>query len=290
MLRAMTGREPVVTVAERRGSFRVLHESGCFVLPNPWDVGSARYCASLGFKALATTSAGAAWSLGKADGGVPLEVMLDHISGLVAATDLPVNADFGNGFARESEGVAENVRRCVGTGVAGLSIEDATGDAHEPLYDYSLAVERVAAARAAIDASGESVLLVARAECFLTGHEQPLKVAIHRLTAFAEAGADCLYAPGACTIDEISAIVEAVAPKPVNVLAGKPDSLTVGQIAALGVRRISVGGALARMGWAGVMRAARDIAETGSFAVFADAASGAELDRLFASPPEGKKS
>jgi len=271
----------VTTVAERRQTFRALHESGCFVLPNPWDVGSARYLQSLGYKALATTSAGAAWSLGQADGAVALEPMLGHISGLVEATDLPVNADFLAGFAEAPEGVAENVRRCVETGVAGLSIEDSTGDRAAPLFDFALAVERVAAARAAIDIAGGDVLLVARAECYLTGHDAPLKEAIHRLTAFAEAGADCLYAPGAKTIEDISAIVEAVAPTPVNVLAGGPDSLTVGQIAALGVRRISVGGGLARMAWAGFMRAAREIAETGSFTAFEDAASGAELNRLF---------
>jgi 2-methylisocitrate lyase-like PEP mutase family enzyme len=179
------------------------------------------------------------------------------------------------------------VRRCVETGVAGLSIEDATGDSRAPLFDFALAVERIAAARAAIDAAGGEVLLVARSECFLTGHETPLKEAIHRLRAFSEAGADCLYAPGARSIEDISALIEAMAPKPVNVLAGWPDSLTVGQIAALGARRISVGGALARMGWAGVMRAAHEIVETGSFAAFADAASGAELDRLFAGAAQG---
>ena len=280
----------VTTVAERREAFRVLHESGCFVLPNPWDVGSARYLESLGYKALATTSAGAAWSLGLADGAVALEPMLGHIRGIVEATDLPVNADFLAGFAEAPEGVAETVRQCVATGVAGLSIEDSTGNRAVPLFDFALAVERVAAARAAIDAAGGDVLLVARAECYLTGHAAPLQEAIHRLTAFAEAGADCLYAPGAKTIEDISAIVEAVAPKPVNVLAGGPDSLTVGQIAALGVRRISVGGGLARMAWAGFMRAAREIAETGSFAAFEDAASGAELNRLFRSRSDAGES
>lgn len=275
-----------MTVEERRRTFRALHESGCFVLPNPWDVGSARYLRSLGFKALATTSSGAAWSLGRSDGAVPLEPMLDHIGAIVAATDLPVNADFLAGFATAPDRVAANVERCVATGVAGLSIEDATGDPAAPLFDFGLAVERIAAARAAIDAAGGSVLLVARAECFLTGHPDPLDEAIRRLIAFAEAGADCLYAPGARTIEQVSAIVEAVAPKPVNVLAGRPDSLTVGQLAALGVRRISVGGALARMAWAGVMQASREIAGTGSFAALAGAVPGAELDRLF-DPAEG---
>ncbi len=272
----------MATVAERRTTFRALHDSGCFVLPNPWDVGSARYCSRLGYRALATTSAGAAWSLGRADGEVPLDVMLDHISGLVAATDLPVNADFGNGFARRPDRVAENVGRCIGTGVAGLSIEDATGDGGAPLFDFALAVERVAAARAAIDASGENVLLVARAECFLTGHPDPLDEAIRRLIAFAEVGADCLYAPGVQTIEDISAIVEAVAPKAVNVLARNLNGLTVGQLAALGVRRISVGGLMARAAWTGFMRAARGLAETGSFAAFDEAVPGGELDRLFA--------
>lgn len=275
----------MATVAEKRRIFRALHDNGCFVLPNPWDVGSARYLENLGFKALATTSAGAAWSLGFADGAVPLEVMLDHIRAVVEATELPVNADFLAGFAEAPGDVAANVGRCVDIGVAGLSIEDATGNAAEPLFDFALAVERIAAARSVIDAAGGDVLLVARAECFLTGHPDPLDEAIRRLIAFAEAGADCLYAPGARTIEDISAIVEAVAPKPVNVLARNLDGLTVGQLAALGVRRISVGGALARMAWAGVMRAAREIAETGSFAAFEGAASGAELDRLFAADP-----
>ena len=254
----------MTTVAERRQTFRALHESGCFVLPNPWDVGSARYLEGLGYKALATTSAGAAWSLGQADGAVALAAMLGHISGIVEATDLPVNADFLGGFAAAPEGVAENVRRCVDTGVAGLSIEDSTGDRAAPLFDFALAVERVAAARAAIDATGGDVLLVARAECYLTGHDAPLQEAIHRLTAFAEAGADCLYAPGAKTIEDISAIVEAVAPTPVNVLA--------------------------RMAWAGFMRAAREIAETGSFAAFEGAAAGAELNRLFSGRPDAGES
>ena len=271
----------MTTVAERRQIFRALHESGCFVLPNPWDVGSARYLAGLGYKALATTSSGAAWSLGRPDGGVALGPMLDHIRALVEATDLPVNADFLAGFATAPEAVAENVRRCIETGAAGLSIEDATGDDGAPLFDFALAVERIAAARAAIDAGGGDVLLVARSECYLTGHPTPLKEAIGRLRAFSEAGADCLYAPGAGTIEDISEIVAAVAPKPVNVLAGGSGSLTVGQLAALGVRRISVGGALARMAWAGFMKAAREIAETGSFAAFESAARGAELNRLF---------
>ena len=270
-------------VAEKRRAFRALHETGCFVLPNPWDVGSARYLQSLGFKALATTSSGAAWSLGHADGDVPLQPMLDHIRTIVEASDIPVNADFLSGFATAPHEVAANVRRCIHTGVAGLSIEDATGDAASPLFDFSLAVERVAAARAAIEAAGGQVMLVARSECYLTGHGEPLKEAIRRLTAFAEAGADCLYAPGVRTPADIAAIVKAMSPKPVNVLAGGwPGSLNVAQLADLGVRRISVGGALARMAWAGVMRAAREIAEAGSFTALEGGALGADLNRMFA--------
>ena len=275
----------MATVAEKRRTFRALHESGCFVIPNPWDVGTARYLQHLGFKALATTSSGAAWSMGHADGEVPLDAMLDHIRTIAAATDLPVNADFLAGFARAPHEVAANVRRCVETGVAGLSIEDATGDAKAPLFDVALAVERVAAARAAIDAAGGHVILVARTECYLTGHADPLNEAIRRLTAFAEAGADCLYAPGPRTREDIAAIVKAVAPKPVNVLARGPNWLSIRDLASLGVRRVSVGGAMARMAWAGFMRSAREIAEDGQFGAFDDAASGVELDRLFA---EGK--
>jgi 2-methylisocitrate lyase-like PEP mutase family enzyme len=271
----------LTTVAERRRAFRALHDSGCFVLPNPWDIGSARYLARLGFKALATTSSGAAWSMGQADSAVPLEPMLEHIRAIVAATDLPVNADFLAGFAREPDAVAVNVRRCIDTGAAGLSIEDSTGEKDEPLFEFALAVERVAAARAAIDAAGGDVLLVARAECFLTGHPDPLNEAIRRLTAFAEVGADCLYAPGPTSREAISAIVKAVAPKPVNVLARDPRGLTMSDFAELGVRRVSVGGALARMAWGGFMRSAREILEKGSFAAFTDAASGAELNGLF---------
>ena len=269
----------MATVAEKRRTFRALHASGCFVIPNPWDVGTARYLQHLGFKALATTSSGAAWSLGYADGAVPLAAMLDHIRTIVATSDVPVNADFLAGFARAPHEVAANVRNCVETGVAGLSIEDATGEAKAPLFDLALAVERVAAARAAIDAAGGQVMLVARSECYLTGHGEPLKEAIRRLTAFAAAGADCLYAPGPSSREDIAAIVEAVAPKPVNVLVR--GGLTVGDLAGLGVRRISVGGAMARMAWAGFMRSAREIAEVGRFNSFTDAASGKELDGFF---------
>lgn len=276
------------TTSEKRRTFRALHETGCFVIPNPWDAGTARYLQHLGFKALATTSSGAAWSLGYADGGVPLDVMLDHIRTVADASDVPVNADFLAGFAVEPEDVAMNVRLCIDRGVAGLSIEDSTGDPAKPLFDFGLAVERIRAARAAIDRAGGDVLLVARAECFLTGHPEPLKEATRRLTAFAEAGADCLYAPDLRTRDEIATIVKAVAPKPVNVLARGLGGLTVAHLADLGVRRISVGGAMARMAWAGFQRAAKEIAEQGRFEAFHDAAPGRPLNELFASDSKGR--
>jgi 2-methylisocitrate lyase-like PEP mutase family enzyme len=261
-------------------TFRELHQSGCFVIPNPWDVGSARYLKHLGFKALATTSAGMAFSHGLPDNAVPLETALAHIAEIVSATDLPVNADFENGFAHDPEGVARNVSLCLATGVAGLSIEDSTGDPQKPLYDLAHAVERIQAARAAIDASGSGALLTARAECFLTGHPDPLNEAIRRLQAFSAAGADVLYAPGPRSLDHIAAIVKCVSPKPVNILAG-PCGYTVHDLARLGARRISVGAALARAAWGGFMRAAKAIAESGSFAPLADAATGAELNALF---------
>jgi 2-methylisocitrate lyase-like PEP mutase family enzyme len=275
------------TVAEKRRTFRALHVSGCFVIPNPWDVGSARYLQHLGFKALATTSSGAAWSLGFADGELPLGPMLDHIRALANASDIPVNVDFGNGFADEPDKLAENVRLAVATGVAGLSIEDQIPGT-ERLYDFGLAVERIAAARAAIDGAGGDALLVARSECYLTGHAQPLKEAILRLQKFAEVGADCLFAPGVRTRDDIRTLVEAVAPKPVNVLIGWPSELTVDDLASLGVRRISVGGALARSAWGGFIKAAKSIAGTGSFAAFADAAPGNDLDGFFKADSAGR--
>lgn len=269
------------TTDEKRRTFRALHREGCFVLPNPWDVGSARYLQSLGFKALATTSAGAAWSLGYADRALPLEPMLDHIRAIAEASDVPVNADFGNGFAEAPDAVAANVERCVATGVAGLSIEDQISGGNE-LYDFELAVDRIRAARSAIDAAGGEALLVARTECFVVGHPDPLNETVRRLAAFAEAGADCLYAPHLKTRERIVAVIEAVAPKPVNVLAIGLGQLTVADIAALGARRISVGGAMARMAWAGLQRAATEIAEHGTFDAFADAAPGQPLDDLFA--------
>jgi 2-methylisocitrate lyase-like PEP mutase family enzyme len=269
------------TTSEKRAAFKRLHAGGCFVIPNPWDVGSALYLQGLGFKALATTSAGLAWSRGAADGGVTRDMALAHMAELAAAADVPLNADFENGFADAPEGVAESVRLCVATGVAGLSIEDFTGDRAKPLYEMDLAVARIAAARAAIDAAGGDVLLTGRSEGFIRGRPD-LDETIRRLKAYAEAGADCLYAPGISTREQISAVVRAVAPKPVNLLMGTPSDLTVKDCADLGVRRISVGGSLARSAWGGFMRAARQIAEAGSFNGFADAAPGAELNKLFA--------
>lgn len=264
----------------RRRAFRQLHASGCFVLPNPWDAGSARYLQQLGFKALATTSSGVAWRHAQADGQMGLEDVLAHLREMVAATDLPVNADFEGGYAADAEGVARNVRLAVETGVAGLSIEDSTGDPQSPLRGIEEAVTRMRAARAAIDATGGETLLVGRAENFIVGRPD-LDDAIRRLRAYAEAGADCLYAPGIRTREQIAAVVAAVAPKPVNLLVGFTTDLTMDDIAALGVRRVSVGGAMARSAWGGFMRAAQMIAAQGRFDGFADAASGAELNGLF---------
>lgn len=263
--------------------FRDLHDAGCFVIPNPWDVGSAVLLRSLGFRALATTSAGYAFTRGRPDGvdGVPLDAMLGHIREIVTATPLPVSADFQSGYASSPEGVAENVRLLLGTGVAGLSIEDATGDAAAPLFDRDAAVERVRAARAAIDASGVPAVLTARCEAALVGHPDATRVAIERLVAFADAGADCLFAPGVSGTDEITAIVRAVAPRPVNFLASTRPDLSVGRLAELGVRRISVGSALARTAWEAVSRTARGIADEGSFEGLRDAAPMSGLNALF---------
>lgn len=268
------------SVSDRRRSFHEMHRAGCFVIPNPWDLGSTRYLQSLGFKALATTSSGFAWSHARPDGGMPREQVLAHLSELVAATDLPVNADFENGFAHEPAGVAESVRLAVSTGVAGLSIEDATGDPRRPLYPLGEAVERLRAARKAIDALGGDTLLVGRAEGFLAGRPD-LEETQARLRAYAHAGADCLYAPGVRTPEQISALVDAVAPKPLNVLIGYASDLTVDDLAGLGVRRISLGGSLARAAWGGFMEAARLIAGQGQFAGLAAAAPAEELNRLF---------
>lgn len=267
-------------VSARRRRFRELHASGCFVIPNPWDVGSAKYLEKLGFQALATTSSGAAWRHGKADGDMTLEEVLVHLREMVQATSLPVNADFEAGYATDAAGVSRNVRRAIETGVAGLSIEDATGDPDAPIRDIAASVERIRAARAAIDEAGGETLLVGRAENLLWGRND-LEDTIRRLQAYAEAGADCLYAPGLKTREQIAAVVKAVAPKPVNLLLGWATDLTLADVAALGVRRISVGGALARSAWGGFMRTAQEIATQGRFDGFASAASGAELNALF---------
>ncbi len=270
---------------DKRRAFRQLHEAGCFVIPNPWDVGSAQYLQSLGFKALATTSSGFAWSQGRPDNGITRDMAIAHLRAMVAATDVPVNADFESGFAKDAAGVEESVRLAVETGVAGLSIEDSTGDAAKPLFELGAAVERIRAARRAIDKEGGDTLLVGRAECFFVGRPN-LDETIERLKAYANAGADCLYAPGISTRDQIAAVVTAVAPKPFNLLVGSASELTVDEISALGVRRISVGGALARSAWGGFMRAARSIAEHGKFDEFASAASGRELNALFHVDPK----
>ena len=266
-------------IAARRRTFRQLHASGCFVIPNPWDAGSAKYLQKLGFPALATTSSGAAWRHGKADGQMTLQEVLLHLREMVDATPLPVNADFEAGYASDAAGVVRNVRLAVETGVAGLSIEDSTGDPDAPLRDIEASVERIRAARSAIDASGGDTLLVGRAENFIVGRPD-LDDAIRRLRAYAQAGADCLYAPGIRTREQIAAVVAAVAPKPVNLLVGHASDLTMQDIAALGVRRVSVGGALARSAWGGFMRAAQAIAAEGRFDGFACAAAGTELNAL----------
>jgi 2-methylisocitrate lyase-like PEP mutase family enzyme len=263
----------------KRRAFRQLHEAGCFMLPNPWDVGSALFLQSLGFKALATSSAGFAWSRGRADGKLTREQVLAHLAELATASALPINADFENGFGRDTQAVAESVRLAVDTGVAGLSIEDTSFDPSRPIFDIDTAVQRLRAARAAIDQSGGETLLVGRADNFFAGRPD-LPDTIIRLKAYAEAGADCLYAPGIRTAEEIAAVVLAVAPKPVNVLVGWPSDLTLDAFAALGVRRVSVGGALARSAWSGLFRSARALAE-GRFDEFAGAASGKELNELF---------
>jgi 2-methylisocitrate lyase-like PEP mutase family enzyme len=268
---------------DRRAVFMELHKSGCFVIPNPWDPGSARYLRHLGFRALATTSAGFQFSRGKPDTvwGSGCEDVIAHVSQIVAATDLPVNADFQSGYAHELDELAANVTRCVNAGVAGFSIEDATGDPDHPLYELPLAVERIKAARAAIDRTGAKVLLTARAESYLVGHAEPLKEALRRLSAYNEAGADVLYAPGPRSRADILAIVRCASPKPVNVLVSANLGLNVAELADIGVRRISVGSALARAAWGGFIRAAKAIAENGSFEGFDGAASFAELNAVF---------
>jgi 2-methylisocitrate lyase-like PEP mutase family enzyme len=260
--------------------FRALHESGCFVIPNPWDVGSARYLAGLGFRALATTSSGFAWSKGRPDNAVSLEQALAHFTEIAGSVDVPVNGDFEGGFAVAPEDVAANVRRAVDTGIAGISIEDSTGDPANPLFDFALAVERVQAACQAV--AGTGVVLTARSEGFIVGRPD-LPETIRRLTAYVEAGAECLYAPGIRTREQVAAVVQAVAPRPVNVLVGGSHT-TVAELAALGVRRISVGGALARAAWTGFMRAATEIARDGTFEGLAAAASFRSIEELFERP------
>ena len=262
--------------------FRALHQSGCFVLPNPWDIGTAIYLEHLGFEALATTSAGFAFSRGKPDGDVPRDEMLAHIREIVEATALPVNADFLAGFADEPEGVAGNVRLCIETGVAGLSIEDNTGRTDTPLYDKKLATDRIRAARASIDASGSRVVLTGRCEAWLVHDPDPFHTVLDRLVAYAEAGADCLYAPGVKKPDEIAQIVKTVAPKSVNVLvSGFNHQLSLSQLTDLGVRRISVGSGLALAAWGTFLRAAKDIKANGAFTLLADGAPSPELNKLF---------
>ncbi len=269
----------MTTQLDRVRAFQELHRAGCFVIPNPWDVGSARALAQLGFKALATTSSGFAWTLGRPDNNVTLEEALQHFRAVSQGVEVPVNADFEGGFAVDPAAVGANVALAAATGVAGLSIEDSTGDPSRPLYDFDLAVARIKAARAALDRSGTGVLLTGRSEGFIVGRPD-LAETIRRLTAYAEAGADCLYAPGIRSKADISAVVAAVAPKPVNVLVGS-DFTTVAELAEAGVRRISVGGALARAAWTGFLQSAREIAERGTFTGVARAIPFAEIDGAF---------
>lgn len=268
------------TTAEKRATFRKLHESGCFVIPNPWDVGSARYLQSLGFKALATTSSGFAWSQGRPDNGVARDAVLAHLRAMVEATDLPVNADFESGFGSDAAAVGESVRLCVETGVAGLSIEDSTGNPDDPLFPLEVAVGRMRAAREAIDAAGGDTMLVGRAECFIVGRPD-LDEAISRLKAYAEVGADCLYAPGIRTREQIEAVVTAVAPKPVNLLISGASEMSVADYAGMGVRRLSIGGGLAAVGWDAVARAASRLAEEGSFDGFLHGRPSVNLNARF---------
>jgi 2-methylisocitrate lyase-like PEP mutase family enzyme len=271
----------VIEATERRRVFRHLHQSGCFVMPNPWDLGSARLLAQLGFPALATTSAGFAWSQGRPDNGVSLEAALAHVRSIARGVDLPINADFEGGFATDPAAVYANVTAATATGIAGLSIEDSTGDVAHPLFEFTLAVERIRAARRAINESGTGVLLTGRSEGFIVGRPD-LAETIRRLTAYADAGADCLYAPGIRAKADILAVVKAVAPKPVNVLVGGPFA-TVTELADAGVRRISVGGALARTAWTSFLQAAKEIAEQGTFSGLANSVGYAELNEHFRS-------
>ncbi|MGI8526775.1 MAG: isocitrate lyase/PEP mutase family protein [Pseudolabrys sp.] len=268
------------SIGDKRRAFRELHKSGCFVIPNPWSVGSARYLEGLGFKAIASTSSGHAHSHGLPDGAQSIEAVLAHYKELAASVGIPLNADFENGFAHDPDGVAVNVTRCIETGVAGLSIEDFSGDESKPIYEFDHAVARVKAARSAIDRAGGDVIFTARCEGFLHG-KPDLDDAIRRLKAFSDAGADCLYPPGIKTREQIEAVVKAVAPKPVNLLNAAPLGFTVADIAAMGVRRISVGGTLARVAMNAFAKSAREIAESGKFDSFAGIMSNAELNKFF---------
>ena len=268
------------SIAEKRAAFRKLHESGCFVIPNPFDAGSAKWLEGMGFKALASTSSGFAWTQGHADSTVTREVVLSHLRMLVAATDLPVNADFEAGYATDPRGVGESVRMAIETGVAGISIEDATYDDADPLRTISDALDRIRAARRVIDESKTGAMLIGRAENFIVNRPD-LDDTIRRLKAYSEAGADCLYAPGIRTREQIAAVVKAVAPKPVNLLIGWESDVTLKDAEAMGVRRISVGGALARAAWGGFIRAAKLMAEQGRFDGLAGAASGKDLNAFF---------
>jgi 2-methylisocitrate lyase-like PEP mutase family enzyme len=271
----------MLTVAEKRARFAELHAGpGCFIIPNPWDIGSTKYLASLGFKALATTSAGAAFAAGKPDGGMTRAEVLRHVSDLVAATDLPFNADYEAGFAATRDELYESVTRCIATGLAGFSIEDFTGDSSAPFFAPREAADRIRSARAAINASGQKVLLTARSETVLRGHPDALAEAVRRLESYAEAGADVLYAPGLRTSQEVTEVVRCAGPLPVNVLAGGP-GFTLRQLEDLGVRRISVGASLARTAWGAFMCAAQDIALNGRFDSFADGAPSGDLNKLF---------
>jgi len=270
---------PIVQVADRRRRFHDLHRDGCFVIPNPWDAGSARALEQLGFRALATTSSGFAWSLGRQDNHVSLEEALAHFRRIVESVEVPVSADFEAGFGVTPDAVADNVAAALATGIAGLSVEDATGDRGDPLFDFGLSVERIVAARHSIDESGTGVLLTARSEGFIAGRPD-LRETIRRLTAYAEAGADCLYAPGLRSLDDVAAVVTALAPKPINVLVGS-DFTTVAALATLGVRRISVGGALARAAWTGFLNAANEIAADGTFTALGRAVPFAEINGRF---------
>ena len=269
-----------MSIAAKRHAFRVLHESGCFVIPNPWNAGSARYLQGLGFKALATTSSGYAHAQGYSDGDVTRDMMLAHCREIAQVADIPVNADFEGGYADDPGEVAANVRLCVDTGVAGLSIEDFTGNDADPLYDFDLALKRVRAARDAIDKAGGDVVFTARTEGFIKGRPD-LDETIRRLKAFADAGADCLYSPGIKTREQITATIKAVAPKPINFLNSSALGYTVSDLAALGVRRVSVGGTLARVAMHAFVQSARQIAQEGKFDSFAGVLPNAELNKFF---------